>query len=236
MKKKHLFGGRGFYVALAVVIAGSALASYLAISTMMQKLSTPDTNSITGEEDIPWNSGAPVEQKQSSVPEPSSSSSAAPSAQPSPSSSAAAQPQSAEPAGLQTAQARSFVWPVQGRICAAFSGDELVYNDTMQDWRTHNGTDIAAAVGANVKAPTAAAVTLVKEDAQWGGVVELDAGGVLVRVCGISGIVVKQGDKVKTAQILGTVGTIPAESVGESHIHVEVQQNGAFADPASFVA
>ena len=29
----------------------------------------------------------------------------------------------------------------------AFSGDELVFNDTMKDWRTHNGMDLAGAAG-----------------------------------------------------------------------------------------
>ena len=31
----------------------------------------------------------------------------------------------------------------------AFSGDELVFNDTMKDWRTHNGMDLAGAAGRN---------------------------------------------------------------------------------------
>ena len=28
-----------------------------------------------------------------------------------------------------------------GRVLNAFSGDELVYNKTLGDWRTHNGID-----------------------------------------------------------------------------------------------
>ncbi len=43
-----------------------------------------------------------------------------------------------------------FVRPVTGEVLREFSGDELVYDRTMGDWRTHNGTDFLAADGALV--------------------------------------------------------------------------------------
>ena len=95
----------------------------------------------------------------------------------------------------------------------AFSGDELVFNDTMKDWRTHNGMDLAGAAGDAVTAPTGAVVARAYEDPQWGGVVELNAGKLTVRVCGLADIAVKEGDTVAVGDALGTVCLLYTSSV-----------------------
>lgn len=118
----------------------------------------------------------------------------------------------------------------------AFSGDELVFNDTMKDWRTHNGMDLAGAAGDAVTAPTGAVVARAYEDPQWGGVVELNAGKLTVRVCGLADIAVKEGDTVAVGDALGTVGELPAESAMETHVHLEFLEDGAYVDPAEYFA
>ena len=40
-----------------------------------------------------------------------------------------------------------FVWPVNGEVIERFSVDELVFSETLVDWRVHPGADIAAALG-----------------------------------------------------------------------------------------
>ena len=79
----------------------------------------------------------------------------------------------------------------------------------MKDWRTHNGMDLAGAAGDAVTAPTGAVVARAYEDPQWGGVVELNAGKLTVRVCGLADIAVKEGDTVAVGDALGTVGELP---------------------------
>ncbi|MBQ3038088.1 MAG: hypothetical protein IJD30_02800, partial [Clostridia bacterium] len=37
----------------------------------------------------------------------------------------------------------TFKMPVEGRVVCEFSGDKLLYNDFLSDWRTHNGIDIS---------------------------------------------------------------------------------------------
>lgn len=37
--------------------------------------------------------------------------------------------------------------PSRERWLTAFSVDQLLYNETLDDWRTHDGVDIAAAEG-----------------------------------------------------------------------------------------
>ena len=123
--------------------------------------------------------------------------------------------------------------PVEGRILNAFSGDELVYNKTLGDWRTHNGVDYACAQGAAVAAPVAGKVVSAGAEGNWGTVVVLqDAQGRSWRLCGVADPAVKAGETVAAGQRLGTVGTVGCECAEESHIHVEVKQGESYLDPA----
>ena len=81
-------------------------------------------------------------------------------------------------------------------------------------------------------AAKAGKVVSVSEDALWGGVVEVeDANGVTWRYCGVAAPAVKAGDSVTAAAALGTAGTIPAETSGDAHIHLECVKDGAYLDP-----
>ena len=63
------------------------------------------------------------------------------------SASASAEPSATAAPSAQPA-ASSALW--QTEPIAAFSGEELVYNETLGDWRTHNGADYAAKAGEDV--------------------------------------------------------------------------------------
>ena len=64
-ESKSFWKGKGFYLALTLVIAGAATASFLAINSMMDKLGADPAPQIQGEEDIPWQEEqhTPVEEK-----------------------------------------------------------------------------------------------------------------------------------------------------------------------------
>ena len=62
---------------------------------------------------------------------------------------------------------------MNGEVLLAFSGDDLVYSETLGDWRTHNGTDYACTSGDSILAAAAGQVTACYSDALWGGVVEI---------------------------------------------------------------
>jgi len=145
-----------------------------------------------------------------------------------------------EPSALQGASspASSSAQPaaapsMPGRVLNAFSGDELVYNKTLGDWRTHNGVDYACTQGAAVAAPVAGKVVSAGAEGNWGTVVVLeDAAGRSWRLCGMADPAVKAGETVTAGQKLGTVGTVGCECAEESHIHVEVKQGESYLDPA----
>lgn len=277
---KDFWKGKGFYLALALVIAGAATASFLAINSMMSRMEQNPQTDLFGEEDIPWQQNTPVDESQKGVPvAPSSSAPAAPQtassqaassqaaakqnaakqdAAPQTASSPSSEPQSTDSSSHssqsaeQTASPESsapeesasspavreplFASPKSGATLQTFSGNELVFNETMKDWRTHNGMDIAGKAGDAVTAPAAAVVAAAGEDAQWGGFVELHEGDLVMRLCGLAQLSVKAGDTVALGDPLGTLGELPAESAMTPHLHLEFLKNGEYVDPAGYFA
>lgn len=117
-----------------------------------------------------------------------------------------------------------------------FSGSELVRNETTGSWQTHNGTDFAADVGAEVYAVSGGEVTEVKNDPVWGVTVTIDhMNGYITRYCGLSqALEVQQGDKLAGGDLIGTLGnTADIESALTPHLHLEMLHNGAYIDPMS---
>lgn len=129
--------------------------------------------------------------------------------------------------------------PVQGDVIQPYSGGELVKSATTGVWQTHNGMDIAAALGDEVFPAANGVVKEVKEDALWGICVTIDHGnGYFSRYCGLNaGLNVTEGDTVTVADAIGAVGnTADVESAMESHLHFEVLQGERYVDPAAFIS
>lgn len=146
-------------------------------------------------------------------------------------------PQAADTVPQTETQTKArFVLPVNGQIFAAYSGDELVYNPTMNDWRSHNGIDVYAPQDALVTAGCDGTVADVYSDGMLGWVVEMQRGSFGVRYCGLAdNVQVKKGDRVVQGQKIGTVGQIPLESGEKSHIHLEFFTDSGYADPNDFI-
>ena len=133
---------------------------------------------------------------------------------------------------------RLIVTPVHGEVLMAFSMEELTYNPTMEDWRTHNGIDIAAASGTTVLAACNGQVLAVEEDALMGTTVILEHdGGYQTTYANLQvSPPVVAGDFVSAGQIIGAVGaTAAAESAQASHLHFTVTKDGETIDPHTFL-
>ena len=127
--------------------------------------------------------------------------------------------------------------PVEGDILQAYAADRLVYNKTLQEWRTHKGLDIAADAGTDVLCSYVGTVTDIKYDPRYGDTVIVDHGAGLQTVyCGVKaaeGIVV--GHAVEAGTVLGKVsGDIFCEQEDGAHIHFEVLLNGTNCDPNEY--
>ena len=111
----------------------------------------------------------------------------------------------------------------------------------MNDWRVHEGIDIATASGAEVKATARGTVSLIYSDPLMGECLTVDHGNGVISIYKnlskdlASGI--EQGAKVTAGQVLGTVGdTAMIESAEEPHLHFEMTYNGKSVDPLSYIS
>ena len=130
------------------------------------------------------------------------------------------------------------VWPLRGAVVAAFSADALSYDETMGDWRTHGGVDLAAAIGTEVLAMGPGTVAEVKQDGLMGATVVVDQGdGLRTTYANLAAKpTVSEGDTVRTGDILGAVGdTAIAESGLAPHLHLETRMDGQPVDPMSYL-
>ena len=246
---------KGFVLALLACLVAAAAAGVWAVRTVRDELKenldglkTPDSTStlpgidqdltLIPEEEYPeWQQpDTPAANSVANVPkaEPPSASSSSPS-----SGAASGSGSVREPSALQggsssasSSAAAASTQPGFGKILNGYSGDELVYNKTLGDWRTHNGVDYAAEKGAEVAAPAAGKVVETGTDDKWGPVVAIeDESGRVWRVCGTADAKVKKGDTVSAGQTIGKVGSVSCECAEESHIHLEVMQDGRYLDP-----
>ena len=117
-----------------------------------------------------------------------------------------------------------YTMPLTGELQKEFSIDELLWDDTMQDWRTHNGIDIASDVGAEVDTAAAGIVTEAFEDETYGFVVKVQhADGVVTIYKNLEKIVVEKDDVLDHGQMIGTVGNKGAFEIAQKpHLHFEV--------------
>ena len=130
------------------------------------------------------------------------------------------------------------VSPLSGKVVAAFSVDQLVYSETMGDWRTHDGIDISAQAGTRVLAASAGTVLAVENDALMGTTVTLGHSGgyQTTYACLQATPAVEQGDTVTAGQVIGAVGTTAAaESAQGPHLHFSVTKDGDAVDPEEYL-
>ena len=142
------------------------------------------------------------------------------------------------PAPSMTATASVFTWPVRGEVLRPHAVETLRYDQTMGDWRVHDGVDIAADLGTQVRAPAGGTVSdFYTDDLMGTTVVILHADGVMSTCSNLAApVAVEIGDTVLTGDIIGTVGrTAIAESEEASHIHLSMTKDGVSVDPLEYL-
>lgn len=237
-KFSRFINGKGFYIALALCLVAIGSAAYIAVNSSYGNSSKPGGNgtisNFSPSQSIPdWdtNSAAPTNGTVSNIP----------SSKPSTSESSSSSSQSSVSSQSSASSATSkmvFTMPVQGSIITAYSGDQPVYDKTMNDWRVHDGVDIAATEGAPVKACASGTVADVKVDDILGQMVIIDHGNGLQSIYAnlTNQVTVKKGQSVETGDAIGCVGdTAQGESAIASHLHFAMTRNGVFINPLSTI-
>jgi murein DD-endopeptidase MepM/ murein hydrolase activator NlpD len=130
------------------------------------------------------------------------------------------------------------IYPVFGKTVLDYAKTELVYSNTLEEWTTHSGLDIASQRGTPVKAAAAGTVTSIKHDPRYGITITIDHGSGLRTVYSnlSSDNMVSSGAKVKQNQIISGVGDTASYEIKEdSHLHFEVIKDGENVDPSSYL-
>lgn len=216
---KAAMKGKGFIFALLLSVTAVGAATFIAYNSVMNDLTDGgETENSSFQEELAVDkeqSGVPKEEAQ--ITDVSSEDEAA--------------------NNFFTAKAPR-IMPVEGEIINSFSNGELVKSDTLNLWQTHDGIDIAAENGTEVKSCTTGTVKEVYQDPLWGYCVTIDHGdGVLGIYCGLDkSVSVIAGQTVQSGEVIGKTGnTADCESALAPHLHFEVKENGKYVNPEEFI-
>lgn len=124
--------------------------------------------------------------------------------------------------------------PVEGETLTDYAMDKLVYNKTLDEWRTHSGVDIAAPLGTEVKAAADGKVVDAKKDPRLGYLIILEhTNGFKTIYANLKEDAnVQIGDIVVCGDVIGWVGaTAPFEYAEDAHLHFEVLLNDVCTNP-----
>ena len=243
------FAGKGFYIVLFLCVAVIGVSAWSMLAEDGTDVDAPigfDDSLSQPEEDVPtavqdepvfgehdaadYQEDQPVSNLQeSSLPEDTQPDEPADAPAPTPTAQAAPTAQSIP---------GYFVWPVTGQIENPWSMTALVYNRTMRDWRTHDGMDIAAELGTQVRATADGVVEEVYNDDLYGTTVIIaHSGGLKSIYCNLAASpTVSVGDAVAAGSVIGSVGDSALCETGEvTHLHFAMSLDGESVDPAEYM-
>lgn len=212
--------GRGFYIVLFLCVAAIGVSGWYLMSELVPQGGQP----VGGQVTVTVSPTPTVPPTMRPTPTPTAS----PELTPTPT----------ETPTLSLWGSEVYTWPVKGTVISDFSLEVLAYDETMGDWRTHDGVDIAAELGVAVKAVNAGTVTAVYVDDLMGTVVTIEHEKGLASLYAnlAAQPTVKVGDRLDTGDVIGAVGeTAIAEVARPSHLHFELSKDGEAVDPIAYL-
>ena len=141
-------------------------------------------------------------------------------------------------AAVFSATETPYVWPVRGTVEVPYAVETLRYDPTMADWRTHNGIDIACAMGEPIMAAAGGTVVSVMNDDLFGTTIEIDHNNGIHSVYAnlAEEPTVSVGEWVTMGQVIGSVGgTALAETNVVPHLHLAMTRDGRPIDPTELL-
>jgi len=230
-KLKSILGGGGFYAVLALCVLTAGVGGYFLLSGQGE---TPEP----AEEPPQAAVAAPVPDIPAEPPAVETAAPREPTEEPAQEAETVRETEPVDDTPVVAAVPRLVVDPLEGEVLTAFSVDQLVYSETLGDWRTHDGVDIAAAAGTKVLAASGGTVLEVSDDALMGTTVVVGhRDGYQTTYSNLQPeAAVEIGDSVTAGQVVGAVGTTAAaESAQGPHLHFSVTKDGDAVDPETFL-
>lgn len=127
--------------------------------------------------------------------------------------------------------------PVEGTIMKMHSDKVPVFSKTMNDWRVHNGIDIACKIGDKVYASADGTIKEAYVDDKLGATIVIEHGGIETKYSNLASTdMAKNGGNVKKGDVIGVVGdTAKYEIADKAHLHFEIIKDGISINPESFL-
>lgn len=184
-KSRSFFGGRGFYIALVLCLTAIGVAGYFVLVQQAKVAEEGKDKPVVRQEEV---ENVQRAQMPEADPEPVQ--------------------ETLEPEELLP----QVCSPLDGTTVTVFSTTELMYDETMADWRTHDGVDIRAEEGDAVKTAAAGTVKEVRYDDLMGVTVVIShADGYETQYSSLQQEPpVEQGKTVEAGDIIGLVGSTAA--------------------------
>lgn len=127
-------------------------------------------------------------------------------------------------------------WPLVGDVVMAYSADHLIYDKTLEQYRTNKNVCIGAAEGSPVTAASAGIVKEIYQTRESGKTVVVDHGNGWTTTYSQlqDNVLVKAGDVVETGQQIGAVGspTMFSSKLG-AHLAYAVYKDDSAVDPST---
>lgn len=131
-----------------------------------------------------------------------------------------------------------YVMPLGEYTMGQDFSDKLVYNQTLKQWRTHNGVDFIAEKGTEVLAVFGGKVKSVENTTLEGTVITIEQNdGITTIYKSLSADArVKEGDTVNAGDVIGTIdATMATEKKVGTHLHLEMKKDGAYLSPLDYL-
>lgn len=141
--------------------------------------------------------------------------------------------------GVQTEQMdlKSMKAPLSGELIREFTMDDLVYYETIGEWRVHKGIDIKPKDTLLIESALAGKVEAVNNSEITATEIIIDHGNnVKTLYNNLVSANVKAGDTVEKGQIIGNLGkTVSIESSDGAHLHFELIVDGKQINPLDYI-
>jgi len=126
------------------------------------------------------------------------------------------------------------MWPIYGETVMPFSVTSLIYDPTLDQFRTNDNLRIAGELGDPVRAGADGKVITTGRNARQGNYITIDHGNGWVATYGqlLDAILVAAGDIVHTGQIIGGIGTPSIFGTANgNHLQLQIKRDEVAVNP-----
>ncbi len=136
-----------------------------------------------------------------------------------------------------TIDLKSMKTPLAGEIYREFAMDDLIYYESIGEWRVHKGVDIKPKDTLIIESAFAGTVESVNNSEITGTEIVIDHGNnIKTLYSNLVSASVKAGEKVQQGQEIGNVGkTVSIEASDGAHLHFELLVDGKNVDPMDYI-